>query len=165
MSNETYYTVLGVSETATQLEIKAAYRNLLKQIHPDTVSTLSPELRRVADDVTKDINEAYSVLSDANKRRQYDRKLWEHRHKSVPPPTTPDVPRGPRARHQTSQAASNGRRRQRAYHYGNSQHSSRLRRWADRHPALAGLLVCVLGILCVVILMLLFSLASSLGVT
>src|SRR5271167_1162423 len=109
MSDDTYYGVLGVSETATQLEIKAAYRNLLKKIHPDTVSTLSPGLRRVADDVTKDIIVAYSVLSDASKRRQYDRNLWEHRHKSVPPPTIPDVPRGQQIR---SQAASNSRRQQ-----------------------------------------------------
>src|ERR1035437_7253704 len=57
------------------------YRNLLKQIHPDTVSTLSPDLRRVAEGATEDIIEAYSVLSDASKRRQYDRELGlgEHR--------------------------------------------------------------------------------------
>ena len=81
MSNDTHYTVLGVSETATQLGIKAAYRDLLKQIHPDTVATLSPDLRRIAEGATEDIIEAYSVLSDASKRRQYDRELGlgEHR--------------------------------------------------------------------------------------
>ena len=81
MSDDTHYTVLGVSEAATQSEIKAAYRNLLKQIHPDTVSTLSPDLRRIAEGATEDIIEAYSVLSDASKRRQYDRELGlgEHR--------------------------------------------------------------------------------------
>ena len=84
MSDETYYTVLDVSETATQLEIKTAYRNLLKKIHPDTVSTLSPELRRTAEDVTKEMIEAYSVLSDANKRREYDRQLAEYRQQSSP---------------------------------------------------------------------------------
>jgi DnaJ-class molecular chaperone len=81
VSDDTHYTVLGVSEAATQSEIKAAYRNLLKQIHPDTVSTLSPDLRRIAEGATEDIIEAYSVLSDASKRRQYDRELGlgEHR--------------------------------------------------------------------------------------
>jgi hypothetical protein len=91
MSDDTYYTLLDVSETATQLEIKTAYRNLLKKIHPDTVSTLSPELRRTAEDLTKEINEAYSVLSDAGMRREYDRLITEYRQQSAPaaPPRRP----------------------------------------------------------------------------
>ena len=84
MSDDTYYTVLDVSETATQLEIKTAYRNLLKKIHPDTVSTLSPEMRRTAEDMTKEINEAYEVLSDAGMRREYDRQLTGYRQQSAP---------------------------------------------------------------------------------
>src|ERR1019366_5726051 len=78
---DTHYSVLGVSETATELEIKTAYRNLLEQIHPDTVATLSPDLGRLAEGATEDIIEAYSVLSDASKRRQYDLELGlgEHR--------------------------------------------------------------------------------------
>ena len=91
MSDDTYYTVLGVSETATQLELKTAYRNLLKKIHPDTVSTLSPEMRRTAEDLTKEINEAYSVLSEAGMRCEYDRQLTEYRQQSAPvaPPCRP----------------------------------------------------------------------------
>jgi DnaJ-class molecular chaperone len=69
MTDDMYYAVLGISETATDREIKAAYRNLLKKIHPDTVSTLSPELRRLAEDATKEITKAYSVLSDPRRRR------------------------------------------------------------------------------------------------
>lgn len=166
MSDDTHYAVLGVSEAATQLEIKAAYRDLLKQIHPDTVATLSPDLRRIAEGATEDIIEAYSVLSDASKRRQYDREwgLGEHRLKSVRPPTTPGAPRGPgKVRPQTSPAANNSRRRQQVHHYGSNRYSlrHRLRRWAVRHPALAGLLVFVLAILCVVSLMLLFSFACG----
>ncbi len=94
MSNDTYYTVLGVSQTASQLEIRAAYRSLLKKVHPDTVSALSLELRHLAEGATRDITEAYSVLSDPKKRRQYDRELGlvEHRLKSIRPPTTPGGP-------------------------------------------------------------------------
>lgn len=79
MRDDTHYSVLGIPETATQVEIKAAYRNLLKQIHPDTVSTLSPDLRHEAEDVTKQINLAYSVLSDEDRRREYDLTLLERR--------------------------------------------------------------------------------------
>jgi len=91
MSDDTYYTVLDVAETATQLEIKTAYRNLLKKIHPDTVSTLSPEMRRTAEDLTKEINEAYSVLSEEGMRREYDRQLTEYRQQAAPvaPPSRP----------------------------------------------------------------------------
>jgi curved DNA-binding protein CbpA len=91
MSDDTYYTLLDVSETATQLEIKTAYRNLLKKIHPDTVSTLSPELRRTAEDLTKEIIEAFEVLSDAGRRREYDLQLAEYRPQSAPaaPPREP----------------------------------------------------------------------------
>jgi curved DNA-binding protein CbpA len=163
--SDTHYSVLGVSEAATQSEIKAAYRDLLKKIHPDTASTLSLDLRRLAEGATKDITEAYSVLSDASKRRQYDLEfeLGEHRLKSVRPPTTPAIPRGPQLWPQTSPAASNSRRRRHVHHYENNNHysRSRLRRWAYRHPAFAGLLVFVIGILCVVISMLFFSFACG----
>src|ERR1035438_8700848 len=141
MSDDTYYAVLGVSETATQLEIKAAYRNLLKRIHPDTVTTLSPGLRRLAEGATEDIIEAYSVLSDANKRRQYDWELGlgELRLKSVRPPTTPVVPHGPQVWPQPSPAASHSRRRQDVHHHRNNRYflAHRFRCWADRHPVLA----------------------------
>lgn len=87
MGDDNYYRVLDVSESATQSEIKTAYRRLMKKIHPDTVSTLSPEVRRLSADVTKEIITAYSVLSDATKRREYDRRLAEFRQRSAPIPT------------------------------------------------------------------------------
>lgn len=90
MSEDTYYTVLGVSEDATPLEIRTAYRNLLKQIHPDTVSTLSPELKREAEIATKEINEAYELLSDPSLRRQYDEQLSEHWQQDVDAPARAD---------------------------------------------------------------------------
>lgn len=88
MSKETHYTVLGIAETATGAEIKQAYRSLLKKIHPDTVSTLSEETRRHAEEATRELNEAYSVLSDAGQRAEYDYFLAEQRKTSG---TTPGM--------------------------------------------------------------------------
>jgi len=62
-----YYHVLGVSSSATEAEIKKAFRRLAKQYHPDA----RPGDAATADRF-KEINEAYSVLSDAAKRKQYD---------------------------------------------------------------------------------------------
>ena len=62
-----YYLVLGVPEKATADEIKKAYRKLAKQHHPDA----NPNNPHAADRF-KEIGEAYSVLSDAEKRKQYD---------------------------------------------------------------------------------------------
>ena len=62
-----FYEVLGVSEKATPEEIRKTYRRLAKQHHPDA----NPTDPRAADRF-KEIGEAYSVLSDAEKRKQYD---------------------------------------------------------------------------------------------
>ena len=75
MSEETYYTALGVGENASRPEIKRAYRSLLKKIHPDTVSTLSEDTRRRAKHATQEIIEAFQVLSDPSQREEYDRYL------------------------------------------------------------------------------------------
>ncbi len=72
---ETYYTVLGVPRTATAAEIKAAYRNLMREVHPDAVPNASPYWKKQAEEKAKEINEAYQVLSHPGKRRQYDQLL------------------------------------------------------------------------------------------
>ncbi|MDF2699587.1 MAG: dnaJ [Haloplasmataceae bacterium] len=67
MSQKDFYEVLGVSKTSNDDEIKKAYRKLAKQYHPD-VST-----EKNAEEKFKEVQQAYEVLSDADKRAAYDR--------------------------------------------------------------------------------------------
>ena len=60
-----YYVLLGISKTASEEEIKKAYRKLAHQYHPDKSGGDEKKF--------KEINEAYQVLSDKNKRANYDR--------------------------------------------------------------------------------------------
>ncbi|MEA1785182.1 J domain-containing protein [Arenibacter sp. GZD96] len=70
-----YYNILGVSKSASQTEIKKAYRKMARKYHPD-VNPNDTE----AEANFKKVNEAYEVLGDAEKRKKYDRygKDWEH---------------------------------------------------------------------------------------
>ena len=67
-----YYEVLGVSKTATDAEIKKAYRKLAIQYHPDKQQDKSEQEKKEAEEKFKEAAEAYSVLSDKDKRARYD---------------------------------------------------------------------------------------------
>ncbi|MGB4439572.1 MAG: DnaJ domain-containing protein, partial [Sedimentibacter sp.] len=67
MAKRDYYEILGVEKGADEKEIKAAFRKLAKQYHPD----LNPD-NKEAEIQFKEINEAYEVLSDPDKKAKYD---------------------------------------------------------------------------------------------
>src|SRR5437870_13065650 len=62
-----YYETLGVSKTATEDEIRSAFRKLARKYHPDVAKD-----KKAAEEKFKRINEAYEVLSDPDKRKKYD---------------------------------------------------------------------------------------------
>lgn len=66
------YEVLGVSKGASDDEIKSAYRKLAKKYHPDAYSTASETEKKNAEEKFKEISHAYSVLSDKQKKANYD---------------------------------------------------------------------------------------------
>ena len=68
MANKDYYEILGLSNTASNDEIKRAYRKLAMEYHPDR----NQGKEKWANDKFKEINEAFGVLGDTKKRRQYD---------------------------------------------------------------------------------------------
>lgn len=78
MEYRDYYNILGVDQNASEKEIKRAYRRLARQFHPD----LNPGDGQ-AEEKFKQINEAYEVLGDSDKRAKYDRlganwQQWQH---------------------------------------------------------------------------------------
>jgi curved DNA-binding protein len=89
-----YYEVLGVPRTATPEEIKRAYRKLARKRHPD----LQPAAERAkASQAFQEINEAYEVLSDPEKRKRYDAlgQHWKSGMDFTPPPDRDGRSAGP----------------------------------------------------------------------
>jgi DnaJ-class molecular chaperone len=68
MKVKDYYQILGIAENASQEDIKNAFRKLAFKYHPDK----NPGNEKQAEEKFKEINEAYSILSDSGKRQQYD---------------------------------------------------------------------------------------------
>jgi curved DNA-binding protein len=77
-----YYEILGVARTASQDEIRKAYRKLAKKYHPDVSKEKNSDARY------REINEAYEVLKDPGKRNKYDTlgADWEQGQNFTPPP-------------------------------------------------------------------------------
>lgn len=67
-----YYEILGVDKNASDSDIKKAYRKLAAQWHPDRWVNATEEEKKTAEEKIKEINEANSVLSDPEKRKNYD---------------------------------------------------------------------------------------------
>ncbi len=80
-----YYEILGVKRDASQKEIKTAYHKLARKWHPDLHTSTAKE---EAEEKIKQINEAYEVLSDPDKRAKYDRlgANWQNGQDFQPPP-------------------------------------------------------------------------------
>src|SRR5262244_479476 len=78
-----YYEILGVPRTATDNDIKRAYRKLARRYHPD----VNPG-DKSAEEKFKELNEAYEVLSDPEKRKRYDQlgASWKAGAEFTPPP-------------------------------------------------------------------------------
>jgi len=78
-----YYETLGVPKTATEDEIRSAFRKLARKHHPDVAKD-----KKAAEEKFKEINEAYEVLSDAEKRKKYDQlgTGWNQPGGFQPPP-------------------------------------------------------------------------------
>src|SRR2546423_7107548 len=86
-----YYETLGVSKTATEDEIRTAFRKLARKYHPDVAKD-----KKAAEEKFKQINEAYEVLSDPEKRKKYDQlgANWNQPGGFQPPPQWGGQPGG-----------------------------------------------------------------------
>ena len=90
MEYKDYYKALGVAKTASEDDIKKAYRKLIRKYHPDVSKEVDADKR------TKELNEAYGVLGDAEKRVAYD-QLGREQAAGKPFRAPPDWPAGSEA--------------------------------------------------------------------
>lgn len=88
-----YYKILGVSPTATQQQIRDAYKRASLKSHPDRVPADSPERPGRTREFQR-INDAYYTLSDSERRREYDEARQNHSGNESDTTADEDVPRG-----------------------------------------------------------------------
>jgi curved DNA-binding protein len=104
-----YYGILGVARTATDAEIKKAFRKLAREFHPDVAKD-----KKRAEEKFKEINEAYEVLGDPDKRKKYDElgAGWKSGAEFRPPPGAGGFgghhPRGGRPQEETFEFGGTG---------------------------------------------------------
>ncbi len=110
MPDETYYSLLEISETVPAAEIKTAYLRLIREVHPDRLASLPAYWQRQAEEKSKEINEAYAVLSNREKRCLYDAQLASYRGSRATTNRTPTsqsaTPSHPNATQQGPHSAS-----------------------------------------------------------
>src|SRR5688572_30726094 len=70
--NKNYYDILGLKKNASEEEIKKAYRQLALKYHADRYAGKPESEKKIAEEKMKEINMAYGVLSDSEKRQKYD---------------------------------------------------------------------------------------------
>lgn len=87
-----YYAVLGIPSSATDKEIKQAYRKIAKECHPDLFNGLSEEEQATRIEKFKKANDAHEVLGDAEKRASYDIRYKLHQEMENRSQETDDVP-------------------------------------------------------------------------
>jgi hypothetical protein len=86
----TLYDVLGMPPGASHADLRRAYLRAARRTHPDVHATADAATRRAAETQMRSLNEAWAVLSDAQRRRDYDRQLADRQraaaHRTAPPP-------------------------------------------------------------------------------
>lgn len=112
---QTYYELLQIDESAPTPDIKKAYRRLSTQYHPDKLGHIPDHLTEVkkdAEEKYRQIQDAYDVLRDDDKRRKYDEQLkllrtqtYQKSHKPTPPPPPPQTPTHPQPKYTPANTA------------------------------------------------------------
>ncbi len=82
----TYYDILDISPLATSEEVRQAYRELVEIHHPDRMQTLRGEVQERAGSRLKQINEAYHILRDPERRARYDAQMHQGGERGAPAP-------------------------------------------------------------------------------
>ena len=96
MSDANFYQILGVGRSASADEIRSAYRELVKKHHPDLFS--APREKTQATETLREINEAYAVLGNVERRRRYDERFVQKPQARPRARTAPSRPRPARPR-------------------------------------------------------------------